>query len=254
MLHAYGARRADEGGSRMTEPTGGPPPGPEPTPAGAPPPAAAPEPVAPPAAAPEAVAPAAPAAPAAGQAPAPAPAAVGPAPGVAYAGLGIRIGAYIIDVILLAILNFFVYIALGALFAGTILSGNFGMALIFGVLAAIASLVISAVYFIWTWTNPSIRASLGQRALGLQTLNATDGATLTRPQAVRRWAWLYGIFAVASAFQLALSASDLATLSSLISLLSFAYFIFLLYTVYQSPKKQGYHDIKAETVVVKAAA
>ena len=33
-----------------------------------------------------------------------------------------------------------------------------------------------------------MRASLGQKALGLQTVNAADGATLTRPQAVRRWA------------------------------------------------------------------
>src|SRR3954452_14137552 len=39
ILHAYGASRADEGGSSMTEPTGGPPPVPDAV--AAPPPAAA---------------------------------------------------------------------------------------------------------------------------------------------------------------------------------------------------------------------
>lgn len=231
----------------MTEPTGGPPPGPEPTPTAAPPPAAAPAP--PPVAAPAP----APAEPAAWQAPAPAPAAAGPAPGVAYAGLGIRIGAYIIDAILVFIVTAFVYVALGAIAFGTLVGGNLIIALVFGVLLAVASLVISAIYFIWGWTNPNMRASLGQRALGLQTLNAADGATLSRPQAIRRWAWLFGVFAVASALQLALSASDLSTLGSLVNLLTFAYWVFLLWTTYKSPKKQGYHDVQASTVVVKRA-
>jgi len=224
----------------MTEPTGGPPPVPDP--ASAPPPAAPAAPAAAPAAAPSAW-----------QAPAPVAAPAGPAPGLAYGGLGIRVVAYIIDGILLGILTAFVYIALGALFFGTAIGGSVVMALIFGVLLAIASMVISAAYFIWGWTNPEMRASLGQRLIGLNTLNAADGATLTRPQAVRRWAFLYGIFAVASALQLALGGSDLGTLGSLIGLLAFGYLIFLLWTTYQSPKKQGYHDVQAGTVVVKRA-
>jgi len=137
--------------------------------------------------------------------------------------------------------------------AGTLINGGTAGALIAGVLLAIANLVISAVYFIWTWTNPDLRASLGQRALGLNTLNASDGATLTRPQAVRRWLYLFGLVAFASAMQSALSTTSLGTLGSLIGLLVFAYEIFLLWTTYQSPKKQGYHDVQAGTVVVKRA-
>ncbi len=224
----------------MTEPTGGQP-APE-QPSVQPPPAAPPE----------AAAPAA-AQPAAWQTPAPAVVA-GPAPGVAYAGLGIRVGAYIIDVILLSIVAVFLSIALGALFFTSVIGGNVVMALVFGVLLGIANLVISAVYFIWGWTRPDMRGSLGQRALGLQVLNAADGATLTREQAVRRWAWLYGIFAVASAVQFALTGTDLAGIGSLIGLLTFAYWVFLIYTTYQSAKKQGYHDVQANTVVVKRAA
>ena len=228
----------------MTEPTGSPPPE---QPSIEAPPAAPPTPAAaPPAAPPEP-------APAAWQSPAPAVEA-GPAPGVVYAGLGVRVGAYIIDVILLGIVGSFLFIALGALFFGTLIGGNVFMAIVFGVLLGIANLVISAVYFIWGWTNPTMRASLGQRALGLQVLNAADGATLTREQAVRRWAWLYGIFAVASALQFALNGTDLSVLSSLIGLLTFAYWVFLIYTTYQSAKKQGYHDVQASTFVVKRAA
>ena len=40
---------------------------------------------------------------------------------------------------------------------------------------------------------------------------------------------------------------------ALIGLLAFAYEIFLLWTTYSSPKKQGYHDVQAGTVVVKRA-
>ena len=224
----------------MTEPTGGPPPVPDP--ASAPPPAAPAAPAAAPAAAPSAW-----------QAPAPVAAPAGPAPGLAYAGLGVRIVALIIDGILLWIVFLFVAIALGAIFLGTLINGGVAGALIAGVLLAIANLVISAVYFIWAWTKPDLRASLGQKVLGLNTLNATDGATLTRPQAVRRWLFLFGFVAFASAMQSALQTTTLSTIGFLIGLLAFAYEIFLLWTTYSSPKKQGYHDVQAGTVVVKRA-
>jgi hypothetical protein len=87
--------------------------------------------------------------------------------------------------------------------------------------------------------------------VGLNTVSATDGATVTRPQAVQRWVYLFGLVALASAMQYALSATSLGTLGSLIGLLAFAYEIFLLWTTYQSPKKQGYHDVQAGTVVIK---
>jgi RDD family len=245
----------------MTEPAGGAP-TPPPTPAepAAPPPAAAPAappPVAaapPPAAAapPPAAAPAQPAY----QAPAqfqPVAAESGPAPGILYADLTTRIIAFIIDAILLGILGAFVGIALSAIFLGMILSGGLFIALIVGVLAAIASLVISAAYFTWGWTNPTMRASLGQKALGIQVVSAADGATLVRPVAIRRWLFLYGVVALASALQFALTGTSLAGLSSLIGLAAFGYSLYLLWTTSQSPKRQGFHDVQAGTVVIKAA-
>jgi uncharacterized RDD family membrane protein YckC len=235
----------------MTDSTGG-----APNPQGPPP--ASPPPGAPPAGSnwgappPPGQAPA----PAGFQAPAnfqPVAAEAGPAPGILYADLTTRIIAFIIDAILLGILAAFVIIALGAIFLGTLLNGNFFVALVMGVLLAIANMAVSAAYFVWGWTNPAMRASLGQRVMGINTVSAADGATLTRPQAARRWAFLYGFVALASALQLALSGTSIAGLASLIGLLSFGYSLYLLWTTSQNPKRQGFHDVQAGTVVVKAA-
>ena len=215
-------------------------------------PAAAPPPVAPAAAAPPPIAPAPPVAGGNWQAPPPVMvAAAGPAPGILYADLTTRVIAFIIDAILLGILAWVVILAVGAIFLGTLLSGNFFIALVVGVFLAVANMVVSAIYFIWGWTNPTMRASLGQRIMGLHTVSAGDGATLTREQATRRWAFLYGFVALASALQFALTGSELGGLASLIGLLSFGYTIYLLWTTYQSPKRQGFHDVQAGTVVIK---
>ena len=181
-------------------------------------------------------------------------AAAGPAPGVLYADLITRVIAFIIDAILLGILSAFISLALGALLLGFLLSGGIFGVIIATVLLSAATLFLSALYFIWGWTNPAMRASLGQKALGLQTVNAADGATLTREQALRRWGWLYGVFVLANVVQLVLMPTDLSMLGSLVSLATFAYFVFLIWTTYKDAKRQGFHDIKAATVVVKRVA
>ena len=181
-------------------------------------------------------------------------AAAGPAPGIAYADLTTRVIAFIIDGILLGILSAFISLALGALLLGFLLSGGIFGVIIATVLLSAASLFLSAVYFVWGWTNPAMRASLGQKALNLQTVNASDGATLTRQQAILRWGWLYGVFVLASVVQMVLTPTDLSFLGSLVSLATFAYFVFLIRTTSKDAKRQGFHDIKASTVVVKRVA
>ncbi len=170
----------------------------------------------------------------------------GPAPGVAYADVVTRVIAYIIDAILLSILFTVVGVTLilGILFSALGLAG----ALVGFVLLSVLYLGASAIYFIYTWTT--MRASLGQKVLGLETVNAADGATLTRDQAIRRWAFLFGPSALATVANFALTGS-LGILGSLLSLAAFGYSIYLLYTVTQSTKRQGFHDVQASTVVVK---
>jgi uncharacterized RDD family membrane protein YckC len=166
-----------------------------------------------------------------------------------YADLVTRIIAYIIDSIILGIGIALVGIILGVALFGALLTGGFVLAFVAAVILAVVVLLASAVYFIYFWTT--LRASPGQKILNLETVNAADGATLTRDQAIRRWAFLFGPQAVASVFQFTLTGSDISWLSPLISLLSFLYVIYLLYTASQSPKRQGFHDVQAGTVVVK---
>jgi uncharacterized RDD family membrane protein YckC len=180
----------------------------------------------------------------------PAEVATGPAPGVAYADLTNRIIAFIIDAIILAIGFWIVFvIILSALFF------SIGGALVFAVLAFVLYAIASAVYFVYTWTT--MKASPGQRVLNLMTVNESDGSALTQNQAITRWAYLYGPNALASAFSFApgggLGLGAAALLGTLISLAALAYYIYLIYTTANDPKRQGFHDKQAKTVVVKVA-
>ena len=105
-----------------------------------------------------------------------APAAPAPTTGLVYADVPNRIIAYILDAILVGIFTF----AVGAILLGFGLTG-FAAAVVQGILG----LLISAAYFIYTWTQ--MRGTLGMRALGMQIGNAGDGATMTTNQGIRRY-------------------------------------------------------------------
>ena len=220
----------------MTEPTGGPP---SPQPPQGPPPQAAPPPQAPPAAG-------------GGNWTAPPPTSTpggfqtqavaveaGPAPGVAYADLANRVIAFIIDAVILWFVNFLV----GIIFIAIGVAIGAGLGLIFGLLGGIVSAGISAVYFIYGWTR--MRASLGQKFLSLETVSAADGSTVTQDQAIRRWLFLYGLYALGNIIPI---------VGLLVLLVAVGYALYLLYTTSQSPKRQGFHDVQANTVVIKRSA
>lgn len=168
----------------------------------------------------------------------------GPAPGVEYAELPVRIGAYIIDAVIL----FFGYLIVATvLVAALVISGAW---FVTWVLIALIYAAGSAIYFIWSWTN--LRASPGQKILNLETVSASQGATLTRPEAVRRYLYLFGPLLLAQVFSFG-GGFAFPALGYLVSLVSFAYSIWLVYTVSQSAKRQGFHDVQANTVVVRRA-
>lgn len=221
----------------MTEPTGGPP---SPQPPQGPPPQAAPPPqaVPPPASGGNWSAPPPTSAPGGFQTQAVAVEA-GPAPGVAYADLVTRIIAFVIDAVILFFVNFVV----GIIFIAIGVALGSGLGLIFGLLGGLVSAVISAVYFIYGWTR--MRASLGQKLLNLETVSAADGSTLTQDQGIRRWIFLYGLYALGNIIPI---------VGLLILLVAIGYALYLVYTTSQSPKRQGFHDVQANTVVIKRAA
>ena len=216
----------------MTDPAGGPPP-----PQSSAPPPQAPAPgnwQAPP---PPASAPG-------GFQTAPVAAEAGPAPGIMYADLTSRIIAFVIDGIALGI----VWSIVWSVVAGTLLwTSGFAMLLVAGVVLGLLWAAGSAAYFVYTWTK--MRASLGQKVMKLETVNAGDGATLTQNQAIKRWAYLFGPTAAGIVL-----GNILGLVGPLLSLLAFGYTMYLLYTTSQSPKRQGFHDVQAATVVVKRVA
>jgi uncharacterized RDD family membrane protein YckC len=164
----------------------------------------------------------------------------GPAPGIVYADLVNRIIAAVIDGVILMVVNVVLGIIAGILIVTLAVATGSGLGLIVSLFFGIIFAAVNAVYFIYGWTK--MRASFGQKFLNLETVNAADGATLTQNQAIRRWAFLFGPWAIGAIIPI---------VGGLIVLLAGLYVLYLLYTVSQSPKRQGYHDLQAGTVVIK---
>jgi uncharacterized RDD family membrane protein YckC len=173
------------------------------------------------------------------------------APGLVYADVPNRVIAYIIDAVIVGIINLIVGIILFAILGPTTEVGisatgittdvNWLSTIVF----AIVGTAISAGYFIYTWM--SMRGTVGQKALSMQVGNAADGKSLTQDQAIRRWVFLGGPIGLIQAL------TPIPAIGILIGLAGLAYFIYLLVSTAQSPTKQGFHDMQASTVVVKAA-
>jgi uncharacterized RDD family membrane protein YckC len=159
----------------------------------------------------------------------------GPAPGVTYADLVTRIIASVIDYAILFVVNL-ILVAIGG--AITLATGVWLFGFVFGIVFA----AINAVYFVYGWTT--MRASFGQKFLKLETVSSADGSTLTQQQAIRRWAFLFGPWAIGAI---------IPVVGGIIVLLSYVYALYLLYTCSQSAKRQGFHDLQAGTVVIKHA-
>ncbi|MEO8437651.1 MAG: RDD family protein [Chloroflexota bacterium] len=163
-----------------------------------------------------------------------------------YADLPNRVIAYIIDIVVIVVINVVIGIILAAIGlaassgTGATAAGSFVGTIIF----AIVSLAISGAYFIYSWTRN--RATLGMRALGLQIGSAPNGTTITTDQAVRRWLALGAIFSIAQVF------NPIPLIGLILSVAALAWVIFLLYTTWKSPTKQGWHDVFANTMIVKA--
>lgn len=171
-------------------------------------------------------------------APVSAPTAAPAASGLVYADVPNRIVALIIDSIILGVINIVIF---------GVINGILGLGIISFLASLVVGLAISAAYFTYTWT--AMRGTIGMKVLGMQIGNAGDGATLKQDQAVRRWLVLFGPQVLSSALQYSLN----WTLGLVVSIIVLAWYIYLLKTTADSPTKQGYHDVFANSQVVKAA-
>lgn len=139
------------------------------------------------------------------------------APQGTYGGFWIRVVAYIIDFIILAIIGGIISVPLGVNYtdANSLSSG-----------AARTSngidLVLSFVYFTLLWSY--MGASLGQRLLGMQVVDATTGQPISFGKAALRWLGLIISF--------------------------FVCFIGVIWVAFDA-RKQGWMDKIAGTVIIR---
>jgi uncharacterized RDD family membrane protein YckC len=165
----------------------------------------------------------------------------GPAPGIVYADVVTRIIALIVDSIILYI----PYAIIGGILVAALFATGGAIATIFSLVIGVLYAALAGAYFVWTWTTQ--RASYGMKFLKLEVVNAADGATLTQPQAIRRFLFLY------AGNLLSIIGSNVFGfgIGSLLGLVGLGYTLYLLYTTTQSAKRQGFHDLQAGTVVIK---
>jgi uncharacterized RDD family membrane protein YckC len=180
-------------------------------------------------------------------APPPPPVQAGPA-GFVYADVPNRAIAYIIDSIIVGIIAGIVGVLLAgfgltpvSIEPGTLVVTVNYLAVI---VSAIVGLVIGFAYFIYMWTAQ--RGTVGMKVLGMQVGNAGDGRTMTTNQAVRR------AIAISGPSVLSQALYPIPAIGPLLVLFAFLWFCYLLYSTWKSPTKQGFHDVFANTMVVKA--
>lgn len=169
-----------------------------------------------------------------------------PIAGFAIAGVGARLVAYLIDGLLLAIANSAILAVVApsvAIFDPTTPIDQLSAPVftLETVLAGIIGIGLDFIYLVGLWTSRG-RATLGQRILKLQVLDAASGTGLDLSQAVVRWVLLGGAVAI---FGLAPVAVELTGLIGLLWL------IVLLVTTSSHPLKQGVHDRAANSIVVQ---
>src|SRR5262249_8451384 len=112
-----------------------------------------------------------------------------------------------------------------------------------GLVVALASIAIDAVYFIVLWRS-GWHGTIGMRLMRITLLCAGNRATLRLHQAVIRWLALTGLVQAALLIPVA---------SSLIGILALVWIVVLLVTTATDRIHQGLHDRWAGSVVVQPA-
>jgi uncharacterized RDD family membrane protein YckC len=150
--------------------------------------------------------------------------ATGPAPGVRFAGHGARLGAYIVDAILVGVLVTAVAIALSLLTAGLAAADAGPLAALSALVLLVAVFAVSLGYFPWFWVHGG--ATPGMRIFNLRVVRDVDGGPLGWGAALLR---LIGFW-----------------VSSLVFYLGFIWILV-------DKRHRGWHDLIAGTVVVQPA-
>ena len=165
----------------------------------------------------------------------------GPA-GVALADVPDRVIAYIIDAIILGIVGFIVGTLTLSVLGDNFLGFRFHN-IVSSLATAVIMLVVSAGYFIGMWTRMG-GATVGMKVMKLSVRDASSGGPISQSQAINRWLLVAAPFAVSFVYVWGI-------IGWLVWLAALGFQIYLLVTTAQSPTRQGFHDVRANTVVAK---
>jgi len=170
-------------------------------------------------------------------------------PGIYFASVWARFAAFIVDGLIIGLINLVFTLILGAIFgsARSLSAANtpFGSipqpnpAVV--ALTAVIGLIVSYTYLTTQWRG-KYRATFGMRTFSIQLGNAFDGAPLTSRQATLRWAGLgqpLGLLSILS------STAWIGVV--LLLLLELALFL----TTLGSTTRQGWHDQLANSAVIR---
>ena len=183
----------------------------------------------------------------------------GPATGLEYASAGRRLGAYIIDAVIVGTLAYFVTLPVW-LPVMTDPTWAYDMAANpdaiwefyqspAWILAGVGSTVLHGLYFVLSWRL--MRGSPGQRAVGLYLGDLEDGQPLPWGRATLRWLALTWGPLVALVYLIPWPGWMIATV--VLSLLVLVWQVVLLISVSSNPRRQGLHDRWARSLIVRRA-
>ena len=148
---------------------------------------------------------------------------------------------------ILVIIGFVVNLVLLTAFIATLVSTGSAIFLLLSVIVLVFNVLLAGIYFVYTWTN--MKASPGQRILGLMTVAETDGSALSFNAALARFVVMF-----APGYIGALASTVVpGILGLLLSFAGLAWTIYLVYTTANDTKRQGFHDHYAHSYVIKQA-
>ena len=177
----------------------------------------------------------------------------------AFAGVGRRIAAYLVDSLIVGVADILLTVVFDAVFGPLVAATPDGAALqviavnpLRVVLELTATLIIDAAYFAGCWSRWG--ATPAQLALGLRIrlaesaqASSASPAALPIETAWRRWAVL-AVFPIAVGSLAASGALD----AGVLVVANGTWFLILLMSTMADPLRRGLHDRAAGTVVVAA--
>lgn len=169
------------------------------------------------------------------------------APGVFFASMWARFAAFLVDGLIIALIDLVFSIIVRAALGGSVGTTQtpFGRVPIENpaavAITAVIGVVVTFLYFTTQWRGAH-RATFGMRAFSVQIGNAFDGIPLNSRQAMLRWVALGHPLGLLSAF---------GTTAGLGVLLTLVLELALFLTTLGSTTRQGWHDQLANSAVIR---